>query len=399
MLSIRTLQDFYDVMQQTLGIRRYATALKLNEDRIPNDLVDELDVILSSLQDIPQEDGRYILQLDEKQSIPLDLTYEITELQKDIAYLTRPEDKFISSLIDYNPHLADEVNSAFDLFINLNFQNFIADRDGTVNNYCGRYTSSIQSIYNAVFIYRFTQYCAKQSVILTSAPLEDPGLLDMNAMPEGHIIFAGSKGREYYLSDNKRGHYAIAPEQQDYLNRLNHKIKDIIEQPEYSVFSLIGSGLQFKYGQTTIARQDIHQSIPQRKSEDFLKFITNIVKDIDPGNKHFRIEDTGKDIEIILTIEKSGESLKDFDKGDGLAYLNEELGLEMDQNANLICGDTFSDIPMARQAYEYNNDSWTIFVTQDHELKHQVQHACPNSHFLSTPDTLVVLLNSLAIRK
>lgn len=52
------------------------------------------------------------------------------------------------------------------------FQNLITDRDGTINNYCGRYKSSIQSAYNSVFLSCFALFCCVNAAILTAAPLQ-----------------------------------------------------------------------------------------------------------------------------------------------------------------------------------------------------------------------------------
>ena len=74
---------------------------------------------------------------------------------------------------------------------------------------------------------------------------------------------------------------------------------------------------------------------------------------------------------IILTIEQVGNSHKpkDFDKGDGVSFLNSQLSLNMVNGPNLICGDTLSDIPMVQASMEYTDDTWAVFVTDDIDLK------------------------------
>jgi hypothetical protein len=152
--------------------------------------------------------------------------------------------------------------------------------------------------------------------------------------------------------------------------------------------------LQFKFGQTTVARQDIYGSIPEAESEGFAGVIRELICDIDPEGLYFRIEDTGKDIEIILTVE--GESgLKDFDKGDGILFLDTELGLDLKRGENLVCGDTASDIHMVTAASEKSPDPWTVFVTRDRELQEAVRRTSERVHFVSEPDVLVCCLNQL----
>ena len=89
---------------------------------------------------------------------------------------------------------------------------------------------------------------------------------------------------------------------------------------------MIGSGLQKKFGQTTIARQDITDSVPSQESIEFRRTLQNLVTELDPDGQFFRIEDTGLDIEIILTVpsDASVEELTDFSKGNGVGFLNDQ---------------------------------------------------------------------------
>ena len=103
--------------------------------------------------------------------------------------------------------------------------------------------------------------------------------------------------------------------------------------------------------------------------------IKEILSQIDPENIFFRIVDTGKDIEIILTIESEEDSnkLKDFDKGDGIKFLNSELKLNLEgEGTNLICGDTDSDSAMVKASMDFSQETIAIFVTDDENLKKKV---------------------------
>ena len=51
------------------------------------------------------------------------------------------------------------------------FRNLITDRDGTTNNYCDRYASSVQSAYNAAWLSNFSRHCVDNAVFITAAPL------------------------------------------------------------------------------------------------------------------------------------------------------------------------------------------------------------------------------------
>jgi hypothetical protein len=232
--------------------------------------------------------------------------------------------------------------------------------------------------------------------MITSAPLKDIGIMDVSTIPEKVIVYAASKGREFVDLSGLRRSFPVDQGKQQLINHLNQELNQIIREPACEKFSLIGSGLQFKFGQTTIARQDINGSIPAAESEAFLALIKNLVKKLDPSENNFRIEDTGLDIEIILTISDEKVGLKDFDKADAVKYLDRELGLNMEIGPHLICGDTGSDVPMLEAAMEKTADTWSIFVTEKTELADRVRTVCPEAVIVPEPDILVSILNQLS---
>ena len=398
MKSIDTLEQFYELMNETKSTRTVLTSLYFRNEPYSEAQVAPIKEALFYLNRIPEQNGQKYLKLDDKKTILLDLSYEIEELKKDIFFLENNEPDFLKMLADLHENFDKEVAEGVEKLKGIHFKSFITDRDGTVNNYCGRYASSIQSAYNAVFLSRFAQCCSDNSVILTSAPLDNIGLVDLSVSPKNAFIFAGSKGREYFNKEGKRCQFPVDKEKQNILNILNEKLGKLVKEPEYIQFSLIGSGLQYKFGQTTIARQDITKTIPEDESLAFKETIENIVKKIDSENKYFRIEDTGKDLELILTIESTDDSqeLKDFDKGDAITFLNNDLKLGMETGPNLICGDTNSDVPMIPSAIEKSKDIYSIFVTKDTALKEKVKSACENAIIVSEPDVLITILNTLA---
>ena len=230
---------------------------------------------------------------------------------------------------------------------------------------------------------------------MTSAPLDNVGLVEMSVNPKNIFVYAGSKGREYFNTAGERRQLAITHEKRQKLELLNHELGKLLQKPEYEIFTLIGSGLQFKFGQTTIAYQDIYDSIPAEESRAFFSIVEKLVRKIDPNQDYFRIEATGTDMEIILTIAGENRNVKDFDKGDGLKFLDQQLRLSMEKGPNLICGDTKSDLPMVKVSGECTENTWALFVTQDPKLQKQVRDVAPHSFFVSQPDILVTLLNSL----
>ena len=395
--SIDSLEAFYGLMTWSRDIRYQIVKQLISSQDCQKEQIDFLKSALESLRGCLKSEHMATLEIGDSNTIDMDLTYEVTELEKDIYFLEYGEEKFITYLDSLHSEFFSHVQSGVETLNKKQFNCFITDRDGTINNYCGRYRSSIQSIYNALFLTRFANNCASNPIIITSAPLEDIGITDVSTLPEKTIIYAASKGREFIDLSGKRRSFPINDDKQALINRLNQELSNLVQEPAYEIFSLIGSGLQFKFGQTTIARQNISGSIEMAQSDAFLEKIKDIVKRLDPAGNNFKIEDTGLDIEIILTISDQKEGLKDFDKADAIQYLDEELNLHMGNGPNLICGDTKSDIPMLEAAINKTKNTWSIFVTKNKELSDSVTAVCPDAVIVPEPDMLITTLNQVAL--
>lgn len=390
-----TLKDFYSLMHATREVRMSVVKSIVSDEPLPGNAIAALSNALESLLAVPRQEEKYALSLDGSRTITLDLDYEINELRKDIHFLEKGEESFLHMLEELHTDFAHHVHQGHTLLDSKHINCFITDRDGTINNYCGRYRSSVQSIYNAVLLTRFAMNKTDNAVILTSAPLADIGLVDISVNPERVMYYAGSKGRECLDLEGRIRTYPIEPSKQEILTRLNKRLSTLLAEPSYEKFSLIGSGLQFKFGQTTVARQDISKSVGADESEAFLKKLTDIAAELDPNETELRIEDTGLDVEIILTIDTEASGTKDFDKGDGVTFLNREFEFEMFHGLNLICGDTGSDVPMLEAAMAMSKDTLGIFVTRDEALANRVRGVCPDALIVPEPDMLVTILGTL----
>lgn len=397
-MPVETLSQFYELMHSTVPVRRALTGEILASRTASPGAVGRLRETLARLEAIPEEPAGRRLILEGSRAILVDLGYEIEELKKDLVFLEQGEEALLSDLDSRHAGFREEVERGVAALRGLSFQAFVTDRDGTVNNYCGRYASSVQSTYNAVFLTRFARARARGSVVLTSAPLDDIGLADMAVTPPGALICAGSKGREYFDAEGRRHQYPIAPEKQEKLDALNERLAGLLKRDGNDVFTIIGSGLQQKFGQTTIARQDIGGSVPEERSERFMADVRELVRTVDPDGSFFRIEDTGLDLEILLTVDdEGGGAVRDFDKGDGVRFLNEDLRLEMGRGACLVCGDTGSDVPMLIATRDLAQETHAVFVTRKDDLRQKAKEALPQTLFVGEPDALVAILNALGL--
>ncbi|MFW6312766.1 MAG: trehalose 6-phosphate synthase [Spirochaetota bacterium] len=395
---MQTLEQFYEFMNEVHTVRHAVVGYYLMKAHTPAH-AGSLQKALEALDDLPggKLDKRLLAGEHE---VTVTLDYERSELEKDIFFLDHSDDEFGDHLASRSEIGRDaflgEVDDTVRFLRSREIANFISDRDGTVNNYCGRYRSSHQSIWNAVYLTRFVRSVCTDPVILTSAPLTGEGLLSLSAMPSGSTLYAGSKGREYQDRDGNLSAMELGDEESASLERINDALRELVSQRRFLAFAAIGSGLQPKFGETTVAKQDIHRSIPEARSEEFLRAVRDTVAQVDPGGTVFGIEDTGKDIEITLKANGSA-----FSKGDGIRFLDERLELGLAEGPNLICGDTSSDVPMVEEAVRLGAGDHTsaIFVTTDTELRARVGEAIADSHFVSEPDVLVVALHRTSQRK
>lgn len=397
--QLSTLADFYRLMTQTVQVRRAIVAALLAGQDVPPAAVDSLHNALQSLTTLPSDGTSALLPLFDTAQPPLvhlDLRYETEELRRDLILITSGEAELDTYLHTVHPHFDQQVQSLVAPLREYAFVNLITDRDGTINNYCSHYLSSVQSAYNALYLCRFAR-SIHSAVILTSAPLVNGGLVDISTAPPHCFVLAGSKGREY--SDRYGHHHTLPlpPHKHQLLDTLNTRLESLLHHPVYQPFTLIGSGFQRKVGQTTIARQDVGESIPRADSDAFLQTVIALVRQLDPAGEYFGITDTARDIEITLTVAngQAGE-VREFDKGDGVRMLDKLLNLRIAHQPTLLCGDTDSDLALLAAALELNPaQTQTVFVTTSPSLRERVRSLCKRALFADSPDVLLTALKVL----
>jgi hypothetical protein len=375
------LKRFSSLISSSLILKKkiLKEILRKREIKVSSENIQELEKIYSSLKNISNKYPDF------------NLSYEISESEKDIEFIKSPG-SFLNYLEKVNKGFKKELKEVLEFLKDKTFNFFITDRDGTINNYCGRYFSSAQSIYNAFFLDCFIKNKTEKAIILTSAPLK--GILSLSIFPEGSekIIYAGSKGREYDFGKEHKGRLDIPEQESQILDKLEDEIRKLTLKKEYEKFLYIGSGFQKKFGQLTIARQDISNSISKDESLDFLNKIKEIVKNLDSDERYLGIEDTGLDIEIILkTSEKEM-----FDKSQGVEFIVKKLDFDLQKGNNLVCGDTFSDVPIADKVVEHNKNTYIIFVITNRKLMEVLRKKHKKIMFVSSPDVLVAALYLLS---
>lgn len=389
---MKTLQQFYEVMEHTREVRVAMVEARLEGQKPDPARVRELRRALETLEAVPVVNGRQQLLVDESKSVSLEMDYEIAELKKDLVFFEQGEPALEGHLASLHPDFERHVAAAVELLSPVHFNNFVTDRDGTISNYCGRYRSSIQSAYNAVFLVRYARRRTESATVVTSAPLMNPGIATVSVMPVGAYIYAASKAREFLDKEGKHRTLPVDSARQKKLDAINARVAALTSEPQHQKFALIGSGVQFKFGETTVARQDVAKTIDPDESAAFMAELTRITREIDPDGKDTHIKDTGLDVEIVLS---TGDE-QEFTKADGLYFIDRELGLELERGPTLVCGDTPPDLKLVEACRNKTQDVYTIFMTKDEALAQRVKESAPHSLVLPEVDMLVTALNRVA---
>ncbi|MFW6283667.1 MAG: hypothetical protein ACOC1P_06485 [Minisyncoccales bacterium] len=378
------INEFYKIIYKSRDSRKRILKNILSGKKPLEKDIFVLEDSLNKLKNIKKEKKGFILIYKEDKIISK-LKYEIEELEKDLIYLKKGEKKLLNYLSELNKNFQKETDSGIKYLEKKSFDTFITDRDGTINNYSERYLSSVQSVYNAVFLSRFISEISNPPIIITSGPLNE--FNKINIMPHKNIIYAGSKGREVYFN-KKTFRLELSKKEKKLFSELIKLFEALSKKPEYSKFFLKGSGFQKKLGELSISRQDFLNSIPEKESEDFLDLIKEIVHNVDKEGL-LSVSDTGLDIEITLK-KNSGE----FNKSHGLNFVLKKTGII--PGKTLVCGDTFSDIKLLESISKKTKNFDVIFCTLDKKLKSQIKKIKKDALFVSNPDVLITILNRIS---
>lgn len=321
---------------------------------------------------------------------------ERLELERD-RLLVAAGERALHEALRERPGVAADVEAGRARLEKTRFATLLADRDGTVLPYFSRYGASVQSAWGALCLTRMARRCSGRAVVLTAGPLQGPGVADLAVAPAEDLCYAASKGREWMLGGGAPHREPLEPEQSERMRALGAALERLLDRPDTRRFRLIGSGLQLKYGQATVARQDVAGRVPEPESEALLEELRALVRELDSEGRWLRLEDTGFDVEIHLAA-AGGEA---FDKGDGVRLLQQALPLGLESGPALVCGDTLSDVPMLEAAAAWAPEVRAAFVIRPADprgeaMRRAVREQDPDAVFVSSPEALLLLLDALA---
>lgn len=348
---------------------------------------------LAFLTGLPRSAEGSLLRDRNGRTIAFNLDYEITSLERDLSFLQNGMNGLENELSRQLPRYREQLDRLLDLWQRNEFHHIVSDRDGTVAPYCGRYLTSVQSVYSAVQLSRLARQLPGDALLLTSAPLQDEGLRDLSVMPEGEWLLAGSKGREFLDRENTYRAAALPDETATVLKELYTGISTLLQQPQFELLGMTGSALQRKHGQITVARQDHSGSILPKYSQRFKQEVKLLLEQLDPQGQLVTLVDTGLDLE--LTGNSTADS--EYTKGDGLNWIHRELPLPLSPGPVTVWGDTASDIPLATAARQLNAESTAVFVTRDRELLQQLEQSGLDYITVDDPAVLIGLAWHLTV--
>uniref|UniRef100_A0AC35U6A1 T6PP_N domain-containing protein n=1 Tax=Rhabditophanes sp. KR3021 TaxID=114890 RepID=A0AC35U6A1_9BILA len=420
-----TLSDFYTLMDKTCKTRRlivenvlkgiamkshYEVSLRNAKESLLKSCLDGDTTLEVNI------DNEFNTEtMDSPAKAHLKIADQIEELSKDIEFLSFVQSQdvknvefFVETLVKYHPISDDafeqELNSACELLASGDhYDFFFTDRDGTLKSYSCSYASSIQPAYSGVIQAQFARRCAQFCAIVTSSPLLNTGILNVSTMPEGYFIYGASAGREWYMNpsiqfkDSK-----ISANELELIDNVFEKIEDdLLTLPEYNHLKWIGSGIQKHYGHITIACQDGDENVTKQRTLKLFEIVKNIVLEVDPTEVSLVVVDNLSEIKIFIR-EDSSDTI--FNKGDGILLIQQKMGLKLHKGKILICGDAATDLPMLEVCLKISPANvYTIWVTQDENLKKQVLELCKlhnNKHysFVSCPTVLLSAMAHATVR-
>jgi len=349
---------------------------------------------LQALESAPAGDGgRCQLVLEGRRRIAVEMSTEKDGLRDDLIFFNYGVEALLKH-IARQPTMTDmeaQMAAGAAFLGTAQFRNFIAARNGTINPHCGRHATSIQAAHNAIFLTTFARGQCTNAVILSAAPLQ--ALRDVCTIPEGVFHLAGSLGKEVVSRHGVYYGIEVPKDTQPRLELFNQRVRQLLKRPDLAKFAMIGSGLQFKLGQTTVARGDVSGSVTEEESAAFVETLRSLA--LETGKGHLKVVPAEYDVEIVPA---DGRPDVTWTKGTGLEALDRWLRLDLAAGSNLVCGSAAADLAMLKVAVRLSpEETSAVFVTIDPALQAEVRSVCPRCHFVPAPDVLITLLFHAAV--
>jgi hypothetical protein len=388
------LEDLTALLADTATQRRQAASAILAGRPVPADSIASLQRARDVLDNAVDRDGLTDLPLGEDQSLRLDLSEERTQLHNDILYLEEGREALFKHLARHRHGFREATRRALRELAPVNVRLLLCQAGALLRAPGQCRATAVQPAWNAVALGRFAAARAAQAVVWSAAPLSGPGLAEACTLPGQAFVLAASLGRQIVDTAGREHACPLPLDQAARLESFNARLAMLLADPDWLAFAYVGSGLQFRRGETVVARQDCRASIDEDASLALLEHIHDIVDAVDPEREHFRVEDDGRDVRVSPTA--GGEPGQDFSPHEGLELLAGALSLDLHQGPHLLCCGGASGLELLEALSAHTAAVRCLFVTDREDHGRKAKELCPQTAVVDHPDIAAAVFSAAA---
>lgn len=393
--AITTLDAFAARMAESAGLRRQACAAILAGRPVPPEILATLVRIRDELREVLDRDSRATLLLDQEQPLTLSLAGETVQIENDALYLDEGREALFKHLGRQHHGFRDAVRKGLKEISGHQVNVCLCQCDALFQAPGQRFVTAVQPLWNAVALGRFTASRSQCPVLWSAAPLSGPGIADLAVVPPHAFAWAASLGRQIMDTGGMAHDAPLSHEKAALLESINARLIVLLADSGWKAFAYVGSGLQFRRGETVIARQDSLGSVEEDASLELLEHVHDIVDAVDPERKHFRVEDDGLD--LIVTPTASGQDVwKEFSPAEGLRAAVTALSLDLGHGPHLVCCGGADGLELLAAVAAIADDLRCLFVTGREDFGPRAREICPQTAVVSHPDIAAAILSAAA---
>lgn len=389
------LEDFSALTRETAELRRLAAGAILAGRPVPPGIAAGLGRARDILEEAVERDGRLVLTLGDDQRLRLELGEELTQLENDVVYLEEGREALLKHLAKRHHGFRDAVRRALRELAPPSVNLLLCQAGALLRAPGQRRVTAAQPAWNAVALGRFAAARAKRPVLWSAAPLSGPGLADLCAVPRQDFTLAGSLGRQLLDTQGRESAWPMPLRQASLLEAINARLAMLLADPDWRAFAYVGSGLQFRRGETVVARQDSRESVDEDASLALLEHVHDIVDAVDPEREYFRVKDDGRDVAVSPTAREAGDG-QEFTPAEGLRALADALGLDLGQGPHLACCGGTPGLELLEALAAHTDDLRCLFVTDREELGAKARELCPRTTVVAHPDIAAAVFSAAA---
>lgn len=390
-----SLDGFAALMAAATEHRRQAARAILAGRPLPPEIPAALGRARDELDDALDRDGVAELTREDDQPLRLDLSEETAQLDNDVVYLEEGREALLRHLAKRHHGFRDAVRRGLRDIAKHGVHLLLCDADALFRAPGQRFLTAVQPVWNAVALGRFAAARSARPVLWTDAPLAGPGLAELVTMPPRAFTWAASLGRQIVDEAGHESAWPLSPQKAALLESINARLAMLLADPSWSAFAYVGSGLQFRRGETVVARQDSRESVDEEASLALLEHVHDVVDAVDPEREHFRVEDDGRDVVVTPTASQRDQG-QEFTPAEGLTAVERALSLDFGQGPHLVCCGGASGLRLLAGLMEKTQDLACLFVTDREDLGRQARELCPNTAVIGHPDVAAAVFSAAA---